>query len=254
MKLMLASFDNGNIIDWELARNSKYILCSYFYLKSKSIKKQLIDLIIERNDTRDFLLDSGAFTLFSSSSLKVDFEKYLYEYIEFINKYDIHDFIELDIDAVVGYQEVLKYRSILEKETGKKCVPVWHKSRGIEAYKEIVNDYDYICIGGLGNKEIKPNEYRKVKNMVNYANTKGTRVHGLAFTRQDAYAYGFYSVDSSSWTMGERFGSAFLFDGRNLKSLSRPKNKKGNRKKLHRNNLRSWIQYQHYIDKIGVNN
>lgn len=253
MKLMLASFDNGNITDWELASRSKYILCSYFYLNKKNIKQKLLDLIISRNRTGDFLLDSGAFTLFSSKTLNVDFEKYLYSYIEFINKYDIQHFIELDIDVVVGYQKVLDYRNIIEKETGKKCVPVWHKSRSIDAYKEIVRDYDYICIGGLGNKEIKPNEYKKIKNMINYANHFNTKVHGLAFTRKDAYEYGFYSVDSSSWTMGERFGGLYKFEDNQLKSISKPKNTRGKRELLHANNLRNWIQYQHHIDKMGVN-
>lgn len=250
MKLMLASFDNGNVKDWQLAEKSKYILCSFFYLKN--IKKELLHLIIERNKTGDFLLDSGAFTLFSGKNKNVDFNKYLGEYIHFINEYDIKYFIELDIDVIVGYPKVLEYRKTLERETGKKCVPVWHKSRGIEAYKEIVSNYDYICIGGLGNKEIKPTEYDKVKSMVNYANYHGTKVHGLAFTRKDAWSYGFYSVDSSSWTMGERFGNLFLFSGNELKSISKPKGKRGKREALHLNNLRNWILYQHYVDGMGL--
>ncbi|MBL1228152.1 hypothetical protein IW492_02760 [Enterococcus sp. BWB1-3] len=232
---------------------SKYVLCSFFYLKNIEKRPELLKLILERNESGDFLLDSGAFTLFSSKSKSIDFETYLDSYIAFINKHDIKYFIELDIDSVVGYEKVLDYRERLEKETGKKCVPVWHKSRGIEAYKEIVSHYDYICIGGLGNREIKQSEYDKVKNMVKYANQRDTKVHGLAFTRQDAYQYGFYSVDSSTWTGGERFGKRAIFDGEKMISKEKPKSKRGIRKNLHTNNLKEWIRYQHFIDAKGRN-
>ena len=54
--------------------------------------------------------------------------------IEFINTYKIDKFFELDIDSVVGYEEVLKLRKKLEHLTEKQCIPVWHTSRGKEDF------------------------------------------------------------------------------------------------------------------------
>ena len=100
-----------------------YILESFY-----TIKEWQIPYIKE---CKMFLLDSGAFTFMNSNKKKVNFNQYLNDYISFINKYDIKYFFELDIDSVVGYEKVKEMRAVLEKGTGKKCIPVWHKSRGL---------------------------------------------------------------------------------------------------------------------------
>lgn len=248
---MLASFDtNRRSITLEETLLCKYVLMSFFYI-DKNLNEEMLTIIQQKNKDDCFLLDSGAFTLFSSGKTDVDFEGYLDKYIEFINKYDIKRFIELDIDVIIGYEEVLKMRKRLEDETGKKCVPVWHKSRGLEAYKEIVRDYDYICIGGLGNKEIKQNEYPQIKKMVQYANNHNTNVHGLAFTRKDAHEYGFYSVDSSSWSMGVRFAQAHEFKDGKIISHQRGKGQRADDAKVMRNNYFEWLKFQKYVDRKG---
>lgn len=250
MRLMLASFDTGLKLSKEEMLRCKYVLVSYFYV-SKNSNKDLLEVIDAKNSEDKFLLDSGAFTLFTNTKTKVDFDEYLDKYIAFINKHDIKRFIELDVDSVVGYPRVLQMRKRLEQETGKKCVPVWHKSRGMKAYKEIVRDYDYICIGGLGNREIKKKEYPQMKKMVQYANQNNVKVHGLAFTRQDAYEYGFYSVDSSSWRMGVRFAQAHRFVNGGIVSSQRGHGQRANDKKIMYNNFYEWLKFQQYVDRKG---
>lgn len=252
MRLMLASFDNNvDVISLEELKLCKYALMSFFYLEKKASEKKF-EVMQKLNKEDRFILDSGAFTLFTSTKLNVDFDAYLDRYIDFINKYDIKRFIELDIDAVVGYEKVLKMRKKLEEKTGKKCMPVWHLSRGIEAYKEIVRDYDYICIGGFANKEIKSINYGKVKQLVAYANANKTKVHGLAFTRQDSYKYGFYSVDSSSWSMGVRFAQAHIFSNGKIVSKTRKSGQRADGDKISINNFYEWVKFQKYVDKKGV--
>lgn len=254
MRLMLASLDlPGN--NMEMTVNecllSKYVLMSYYYI-DKNINDKIVRIVKAKNEQGNFLLDSGAFTLFTSNKKQIDFEAYLDKYIEYINTNDIKYFIELDIDAVVGYERVLKMRHRLERETGKKCLPVWHKSRGMQAFKEIVRDYDYICIGGLGNKEIKKSEYPQVKKMVRYANAHKTKVHGLAFTRKDAYQYGFYSVDSSAWTGGVRFAQAHVFKNGQIYTQGREQGQRANADLIQRYNFFEWLKFQQYVDKKGV--
>ena len=48
------------------------------------------------------------------------------EYIAFIKKWNVKQYIELDIDSVIGYDKVKEIRNKLEKETGVKSMPVFH--------------------------------------------------------------------------------------------------------------------------------
>ena len=70
------------ILFQELSK-SKYILTSFYYFKDKLPFE--VDL---------HLVDSGAFTFFSSKK-KIDIDKYLTDYIAYINKYDIKHFLNL---------------------------------------------------------------------------------------------------------------------------------------------------------------
>ena len=54
-----------------------------------------------------FMLDSGAFTFMNNRNhSSIDFDKFVADYANFINKNNIDNFIELDIDSIVGLQRV----------------------------------------------------------------------------------------------------------------------------------------------------
>ena len=89
MKMFLAGLEYS--YKWLPVEKSKYTLASYAY-----IKKDMVELIPK---FEMFLLDSGAFT-FRKNSANVDWNKYLDNYIKFINENDVKYFFELDIDPV----------------------------------------------------------------------------------------------------------------------------------------------------------
>ena len=252
MQLYLASLDSGTReVFGSLVYKSKYVLVSFWYMKK--LKKRLIfDLMIERNKQDRLILDSGAFTFLSSNS-KMDIDEYLDEYINFINKYDIKRFAELDIDPIIGYEKTMQMRDKLERETGKKCLPVWHKSRGLQAFKDDVDKYPYVSIGGIVTGEIKRKEFPMFKQLTRYANARGVKVHGLGFTGKDCYKYGFDSVDSSSWTSGGRYATTYKFKGNELKSIQKPDN---TRLKDHiamdKHNFIEWIKFQRYVERFRL--
>lgn len=105
----------------------KYLLESYQYIKSG-----VPDYITNMDN---FLLDSGAFTFMSKKSKgnKINWENYIKEYAKFILKNKVKLFFELDIDVIVGIEEVRRLRAMLEDYTGMKCIPVWHRDRGLES-------------------------------------------------------------------------------------------------------------------------
>ena len=222
-----------------------YILESFYYIKDWMLE------YIKSEDCKMFLLDSGAFT-FMSNRKKVDFEDYLYKYINFINKHDIKYFFELDIDSVVGLKEVERFREILERETGKKSIPVWHKSRGKQYFLDMVREYDYVAIGGIASREIKRSEYKYFPWFIEQAHKHNCKIHGLGFTNTKLLKkYKFDSVDSTAWTYGQKRGNIVVFNGEHIETVLTPI--KGKRLKDHtladKHNLIEWVKYVRYMDR-----
>lgn len=241
MRLCLAGLNSIRSGTYEVLPDIPFILESFYYIRDYQIP-----LI---HSAELFLLDSGAFTFMSNSKKAVDWNEYLDRYIAFINENKVKYFFELDIDAVVGYDEVKKLRARLERETGRRCIPVWHKSRGIDEFKKLVEDYDYIAIGGIATKEITRDEYPQMKKLVAYARQNGTKIHGLGFTEKDIGDYGFYSCDSTTWNMVSRFGKIYRFTDGRIKVVT-PKGKKIDKSKYIEgevHNIREWIKYQNYL-------
>lgn len=208
MKLFLSSLEGVPYL--ELLENEVplFLLGSFYYLKKT--KPEYQEKYIKFKDKcKDFMLDSGAFSLLNSSknldTFLSNLNKYIQEYINFINKYDIKHFIELDIDSLVGYERVKEIRKRIEKETNKKCIPAWHLSRGLDEWKNLTKEYDYIAIGGIVTKEIKKKDYKKIlPTLLKIARQNNCKVHGLGFTGSNIKEFDFYSVDSSSWSWVRR--------------------------------------------------
>ena len=225
--------------------NCPYSLVSFFYIDKWQSALFNSDL---------FLLDSGAFTFMNSCKGTVDFDSYLTKYIKFINKNDIKYFFELDVDAIVGYPKVVEMRSKLERETGKQCIPVWHKSRGLNNWIELTKQYDYVAIGGFAIKDITERDYKYITELLNIAKKNNCKVHGLGFTNlKYIRILHFYSVDSTSWRSGSRFGTVYLFRNNTLKQIKPPKGKRLKSgeylSEMELHNLVEWLKFQDYADK-----
>ena len=244
MKLCLAG--TGGVYDSTkpILKDIPYLLESFYYFRD--FQKPLI------HNADLFLLDSGAFTFMNTVKGNVNWNEYIDKYISFIKENGVQHYFELDIDVIVGYEEVKRIRAKIERETGVQSIPVWHKSRGVDEFKRLVNDYDYIAIGGFAIKHIKKNEYPIIKRMVEYAYNKGVKVHGLGFTPKDVTQYKFYSVDSTTWLGCRRFGRLFKFDGKRIKEISRSQNQgtdKSRQKEIEVITLKEWIKYQKYLNR-----
>ena len=224
-----------------IGKNIDYMLESFFYVLPWQIERI--------PNMKMFLLDSGAFT-FMNGTGNANFDEYLTRYINFINKYDIKYFFELDVDSIVGYEKVKQLRKRLENETGKKCIPVWHKSRGKEEYLKMCEEYDYVAIGGIVTKEITKEQYSFFPWFINEAHKRGCKIHGLGFTDTNLLQkYHFDSVDSTAWLSGSRFGHVYYFDNGVMKNKTPPKGKKTVHYKLiDEQNVNEWLKFQRYAE------
>lgn len=257
MKLFLSSLEINYEFGPKVAQKSQFVLMSFYYLQKNQRIKWLIDLMNERNKADDFILDSGAFTFMNGKrATEKQFDSYVNRYIEFIKKYHIKRYVELDVDALFGESKAFYYRNKLEKEIGYQCIPIWHKQRGIQSFKNDCKNYSYIGIGGLAVKDIKPSEYEKLKILTGYANAHKTKVHAMGFTpSHEVHKFGFYSSDSSSWTSAKRFANIPYFDGSGIKTHKKPANTRmviSKRTLISKIAYSEWCKYQKYVVKKGV--
>jgi hypothetical protein len=247
MKIYLAGnapWRDQGLYNETIEKDKPYILESYFYLKNHN------EWILKmRPFFKDFLLDSGAFTFMSGNTSESNWDEYVKGYAEFINTHSIDLFFELDIDSIVGIKEVERLRNKLELLTNKKCIPVWHKSRGLEYWKDMCKQYSYVAIGGIVSKEITEDDYPFFTPLINIANKENCKVHALGFTNMKGmYRYKFYSVDSTAWLYGNRGGFLYSFNGKTIDKIQ-PKGMrlKGREAAIH--NFCEWIKFSKYAQK-----
>lgn len=219
-----------------------YILESFYYAKDPLMDYR------KSGKCKDFMLDSGAFTFINSVGT-VDFEKYAYEYADFINRHGVDKFFEIDIDAIKGLAYSEKLRGIIERETGKQSIPVFHRSRGKQYFVDMCKAYKYVALGGIAIKDIKRDEYKYFNWFCDTAHKYGCKIHGLGFTPpRDAKEYRFDSIDSSTWNAGARYGQLHVFDGKSIVTTPPAQGKRGRREPLKHQNFSAWVAYQNYLD------
>lgn len=238
MRIFLAGSGHANT--W-LNKNftNFYRLESYHNISNQERKRV--------NEYKDFILDSGAFTYLNGADGNIDWDRYVEQYANFIIKYKVKNFIELDIDPIVGIKEVERLRSKLEKLTNLKSILVWHKSRGKDYWLKMVKEYNYVAIGGIVTREIKPSEYKHFHWLLAEAKKQNCKVHGLGFTNlKGLEEYDFYSVDSTSWLSGNRFGSIYKFNGKTLLKFDKPAGMRVKTNETAQNNFYEWVKFANY--------
>lgn len=211
MKVFLSALENGSTCYdtgkplahyfVESGIHMKWNLMSYYY-----IKNQLPLACYIRDHSEEILIDSGAHSF--QKGKKVDWVEYTKKYAEFIKEFDspkVVGYFEMDVDNVIGYERVLQLRKILEA-VSDKIIPVWHKNRGVEDFKQMCKDYagKVVAITGFRNEDIQDHQYVM---FLKYAKKYGCKVHCLGMTRKKVLdQVPFDYTDSSSWKQQGIYG------------------------------------------------
>ena len=246
MKVYLAGeheVKNGSLADWR----GLDILESFVYCEKNRHFNRLVNA-----GQINLLLDSGAFTFMSDKNNQggVNWNAYIDRYAAFVLEHKIEKFFELDIDSVVGLKEVERLRTRLESLTHRQSIPVWHRARGLDYWRSMVKEYEYVAIGGIVTREIKQHEHGIFTNLINIAKENGARVHGLGYTNlKGLEKYKFDSVDSTSWLYGNRSGEVFKFNGKTIVSITKPPGTRLNARDVAINNFTEWVKFQKYAEK-----
>lgn len=220
-----------------------YVLESFYYINENFIK------LLPYLD--DVLIDSGAFTFMQNKkTTNINWDDYVEKYGNFIKKYKIKKYFELDIDKIVGYEEVKRLRNKLENIVGWKCIPVFHRNRGKDEFLKLIKEYNYIALGGIAIKDINRTEYKYFKWFIDEAHKKNCKIHGLGFTNLEGIKkYHFDSVDSTTWVSGNRFGKVYKFNGKNIIIYNKLPGTRMKTRETAINNFIEWVKFSNYADK-----
>lgn len=205
MKVFLSGLESSekNIVDKMIEEKTKvdFVLTSYYYIRKKPTLFSKLKTI-----SNEIIVDSGAHSF--QKGVKVDWEEYTNQYAQFITMYDssnIVGYFEMDVDNIIGYENVIKLRKVLER-VSDKIIPVWHKNRGLQEFKRMCEKYSgkIIAITGFKNEDIKDEQYL---SFLKYAKKYNCKVHCLGMTRTKILdKVPFDYVDSSTWKQAGNFG------------------------------------------------
>lgn len=201
MKIFLSALEASGEFDYIDSHMQEYLynLVSFYRLKQDVFKKI-------QTKSKLVMVDSGAHSF--QKGAKVDWNVYTDKYAEWIRRNDapnILGYFEMDVDNIIGYENVLKLRRKLEI-VSNKIIPVWHKNRGIEEFKDMCQQYSgrIIAVTGFKNEDIRDEQYLM---FLKYAKKYNCKVHCLGMTRIKVLdKVPFDYVDSSSWKQQAIYG------------------------------------------------
>lgn len=212
MKIFLSSLESGGGFKKPLAENFKDLglthfkwnLLSFYYICQADKDLTVANYLKTHSD--EILIDSGAHSF--QKGKKVDWFDYTHKYADFIKKFDapnVIGYFEMDVDNIIGYQNVLELRKVLE-DVSDKIIPVWHKNRGIDDFKKMCQTHKgkIVAVSGFRNEDIRDEQYVM---FLKYAWKCGCSLHCLGMTRKEILnKVPFDYTDSSSWKQNGIFG------------------------------------------------
>lgn len=208
----LSQFVSGTV-QWEMMQRERErnvqlrILLSYWYYKDVDL-----DALFAKYFTApypDVFADSGAF---SAMSQKVEVN--IDEYAAWLKRYKHLFSTYSNLDVIGNAEATLKNQIILEDRHGLEPRPVVHAANNYDPLEYYLSKgYKYIALGGLVPYAAQP-KLRMRYLIKAFQMAKGQAVfHGFGVTSWEVMSQlPWYSVDSSSWGSGFRFGTIPLFD------------------------------------------
>ena len=180
------------------------LLVAYPYLNKKTIQ-HIINFEQENPEALRFLLDSGAFTAFSSGKpIKLD------DYCFFLDNLPFKPWKYFALDVIGDKDQTIKnYDTMLSR--GFDPLPIFTHGSSFDVIDYYYSKTDYIAYGGLVNQPKNSliyyiNEFQK--------KVAGRKSHLLGYTSMAGVKnFKPYSCDSSSWEGGARFGNADIYVG-----------------------------------------
>ena len=201
-------------------------LMSYHYLQTKHINFK------EKFGGRDIhlFIDSGAHTYQNDPKyLELDveyWEEHLQKYLSWVerNKDYIFGIASFDFENVVGPEKVdewnKKYLEPFMLRTGIPVCFVWHQN-SLHDWEYYCKRYPYIGFSSV-NTEGESIDFNEYKEKLKVAEKHNALVHGFGMTRTSILPQlPFYTVDSTSWKSGFRYGQIAIWNGKKVQMFGK---------------------------------
>lgn len=226
LNLYLASFPDGwgdsknpasqfvsGTVQWQMFQRERErdvqlrILLSYWYYKDADLDKLFAKYFTEPYP--DVFADSGGFSAMTQNAeINID------DYAVWVKRYKHLFSTYANLDVIGNADATLKNQTILEDKHGLEPRPVVHAANNYNALEYYLKkQYAYICLGGLVPYASQPKV--RMRYLIKAFQMAGNDAvfHGFGVTSWEVMSQlRWYSVDSSSWGSGFRFGSIPLFD------------------------------------------
>lgn len=179
-------------------------LLSYHYFKTIDLDKE-IPLYFDEPYPRIFL-DSGAWSAFTLGS-PID----LKEYVKFITRFSHWFKAYSNLDDLQSPVITKNNQKALE-DKGLYPLPVFHTGESLEILEDYVQEYPYVCVGRIIPFTNQPKKIIPFLIQCHKIARGRAVLHGFGVTNWKLLKlFPWYSVDSSSWASGFRYGRVSVF-------------------------------------------
>lgn len=182
---------------------AKFLL-SYHYFKSMDL-----DALVDGMHVKPMVFaDSGAYSAWTQGA-----EVKLKDYSDWLKRWShiITTYVNLDVIRDPG--ATATNQRLLERE-GLQPIPVFHTGSDFSVLDKLAKTYPYIALGGMVGSSASACLKWSAECM-RRTRDLNTAFHGFGQTRKQVIeSLPWYSVDSSSWGSGHRFGALDVWTGR----------------------------------------
>ncbi len=189
-------------------------LMSYHYLQGTTLKTKLSGTDVK------LLIDSGAYTYQVDPTFREKepefWESLIKRYLHWAEKNRDYIFAiaNLDIENIVGGELVKKwneqYFEPFMLRTGIPVCFIWHEETTLLSWEQYCQRYPYVGTSLVMDSK----DFMKINEMLKVAEKYKTLVHGMGTTRTSILPkLPFYTVDSTSWKAGFRYGQIAIWNG-----------------------------------------
>ena len=209
------------------------ILLSYYYYKDIDL-----DALFAKYFTPpypDVFADSGAFSAMTQGA-----PINLAEYAAWVKRWSHLLSVYANLDVIKDADKTWRNQMEMEDKHGLTPLPAFHVLEDFKWLEHYVDRYPYIALGVAGMQNRKDALMAWVTRCFKIAG-KQSVFHGFALTSWTVMSsFPWYSVDSSSWGQGFRFGNVPVFDER-----------KGGFLKLKLGDHKAWYQNATLVRSLG---
>lgn len=200
-------------------------LMSYQYVMGKNITTKYADYDIS------LFIDSGAFTYMGDNKYldytEEQWEKQINQYLTWAERHKdkVFAIANLDLERLVGGDKVeewnKKYFEPFMLRTGIPVCFIYHTDGTSMTWEQYCQRYPYVGISS-GVVDDNGDLFANLTAYLKVAEKYNTLVHGMGMTKTSILPQlPFYTVDSTSWKAGFRYGKLAIWNGNKVQMFSK---------------------------------